>query len=103
MLERKTYRFFRPIALPASLTSLAGPRFGVVHLPVDLDWGPNKTYNLSDPYFERQYYQTVIEETLNPAVFSQYLDGQRLVELWPTFWLAVKLRDAWETKFPELR
>lgn len=101
--ERKTYRFFRPIALPASLESLTGRRVGVVQLPVELDWGPNKTYDLSDPYFERQYYQTVIEETLNPAVFSQYLDGHRLVELWPTLWLSATLRDAWEAKFTELR
>lgn len=99
---RKTYRSFRPVVVPEHLSDLHAQRVGVVTLPINLDWQPSKSYDLTDIYFERQFYQTVLEEAPNTQLMGDYLNAQRLVELWPTLWLSPVLRDAWEKRFPEL-
>jgi hypothetical protein len=31
-----------------------------------------------------------------------WIDQRKLVELWPRIWLPVRLRELWESRFPEL-
>lgn len=86
-----------------SLDSLRGPRDHAVDLPLRLDWSPRRSYHLADEGDRRSLYERVLNEALQVADLQSYLNGDLLIELWPTLWLPQQVRDLWESRFPQLR
>ena len=85
--------------MPDSLGELVGPASGVVELPVHLVWSGLGVYDLGD---ERQLgllYETVIREAMDVADVARYLNA---VLVWVWLWLPVRVRRAWEQRFPSL-
>jgi hypothetical protein len=92
------YADVRPYAVPDTLGELAGPASGVVELPAHLAWSGLRVYDLGD---ERQLgllYETVIRESMDIADVGRYLNAAVLVRVW----LPVRVRRAWEQRFPSL-
>ncbi len=96
-------RYAKPVIVPEVLPMLRGPVTGVVELPVRLKWSGNARYDLDAPGRIVDLYRTVINEAATPADLYEFLNETALVELWPTMWLPIAVRRAWEDRFPPLR
>jgi hypothetical protein len=95
-------RYAKPIVIAESLEALRGPAAGSVKLPRHLDWTGSALYDLDDPARLIDCYRTVLIEATKPADLHDYLDRATLAKLWPTLWLPLELRQAWEQRFPAL-
>jgi hypothetical protein len=100
---RPTYASVRPYAAPpATLGALTGPTGGLIELPVTLDWGPHRIYDLSDEAERRMMYERVICEAGSAEELARYLDGELVAELWHRLWLPMQVRALWHEHLPEL-
>jgi hypothetical protein len=74
----------------------------LVELPVTIDWGPNRTYDLDLDADRRVVYERVLREAASTDEISRYVNGRALVEVWSRLWLPQRVRRLWEDSFPEL-
>lgn len=104
-MERSgTYAEERPYANPPGrLADLTGPTEGVVELPLTLDWGPHRPYDLAAEVDRRILYERVIREAATTGEVCRWIDGSALRAVWPRLWLPERLRRSWEAVLPELR
>lgn len=103
MAEQLHYADHRPYpAPPSSLTELHGPTAGVIELPIAIDWGPRRTYDLAKDADRRIVYEVVLQEATSTDELAQYIDGMLLTEVWARLWLPRRVRDAWQERFPQL-
>lgn len=103
MTQHLTIRHFKPINVPASLTSLQGPAAGTVSLPHHIVWAPGTNeYDLGDLGAATVVYQAVLTEGTT-AEICKYLNADRLIQLWPRLSLDRFIIDAWASRFPELK
>jgi hypothetical protein len=100
--DYSTYGNRKPYMVAESLSELRGPTEDTVTLPQHLDWSGNSTYDLSKPARLASMYRTVLNEATSAEDLSAWIDGQVLIQLWPTLWLPAQLRRLWENRFPEL-
>jgi hypothetical protein len=84
------------------LADLTGPTAGVVELPITIDWGPKRRYDLADDADRRIVYERVLREAADAEEVGRYVNGSILVEVWPRLWLPQRVRQVWERRFPEL-
>ena len=96
-------RYAKPFVVADDLVSLRGRTTGVVNLPPHLDWSGSAEYDLDAPGRIVDLYRTVLIEATKPADLHMFLARVTLIRLWPTLWLPLDLRRAWEEQFPELR
>jgi hypothetical protein len=99
---RILYEDGRPYTVPDSLEELTGPTAGVVELPLRLDWSEQGRYDLSDPPQRNLMYEVVIRESMRVEDLRAYLDGRTLRRVWRQLWLPRKVRELWESRFPDL-
>lgn len=86
------------------LSGLRGPARGTVTLPLRLYWsGPSPAFDLDDPDLCRWLYEIVLREAADPGELTTYLNGDKLVEVWPRLFLPEGVRRAWEEHHPVLR
>ena len=95
--------YAKPVVLPEKLSLLRGPVAGIVELPVHLQWSGNRRYDLDSPGRFVDLYRTVINEAASPTDLYEFLNEAALMRLWPSMWLPVSVRGAWEDHFPQLR
>jgi hypothetical protein len=101
--ERRHYGDHRPYPdPPARLTDLTGPTQGTIDLPVTIDWGPKRTYNMAIDADRRVVYELVLQEAGSTEEVSQYVNGQVLAKVWAQLWLPRRIRNTWEERLPEL-
>ncbi len=91
-----------PYVVPASLDQLTGPNSGTVELPVHIDWGPERTYDLDDPDSRLSMYIRVISEASTVDELARYLNKALLIELWPQLRLPRHCVRLWHSTFPQL-
>lgn len=86
----------RPVAVPASLAELHGPRTGVVVLPVRLSWSgaEQRPFDLAVEHDRRMLYEVVLTEGGIDDVRS-HVNAAELVRLWDSLWLSPHVRRAW--------
>lgn len=85
------------------LGELQGPVDGTVTLPLQLWWsGASSDFDLDEPGILEMVYRTVLREAACPDDLSQFLNGDKLVEVWPSLWLPRGVRRAWEDSHPAL-
>jgi len=92
----------KPYVVADRLDDLRGPTEGTVRLPQHLDWSGNASYDLDKPTRIASMYRTVLNEASSVDDLRAWIDGQTLVQLWPTLWLPPQVRRLWESRFPEL-
>ena len=100
--DRSAYGDRKPYLVPDDLAELRGPTKGTVTLPHHLDWSGRATYDLDRPARLASMYKTVLNEASTVADLRDWIDERVLIELWPTLWLPTRLRESWESRFPEL-
>jgi hypothetical protein len=98
---RVFYRDIKPYDAPDQLEQLHGPRSGPVEVPINVYWGPRHTFNLDKESDVIATYQAALREG---RVIDQerLLNHALLVEIWRELMLPVRVRELWETRFPEL-
>lgn len=93
----------RAVLVATDLEELRGPTAGPVELPLRVFWsGSDKTFNLDDPAELNTVYEAVLGESVNAAELA-YLNGRKLVEVWPQLFVPRGVRRAWEERHPVLR
>src|ERR1700757_3061966 len=68
---------------PLRLADLTGPTAGVVELPITIDWGPRRRYDLGTDTDRRIVYERVLREAGDAEEVGRYVNGAVLVEVWP--------------------
>ncbi|MQY22629.1 hypothetical protein [Nocardia macrotermitis] len=102
MEQHPSYGSTRPYAVVDGLAELAGPQHGVIELPLRMDWSQQRSYDLDRDGDRRLLYETVLNEALRPDDLRELLNGELLLRLWSRLWLPRRIRELWETRFPQL-
>jgi len=90
--------------LVADLADLRGPAEGIVELPLRLFWSaPDRRFDLGDLDMLRSMYEKVLRDAIRMDELTTYLNGGRLVAVWPDLFLPRDVRRAWEDQHPVLR
>jgi hypothetical protein len=98
---RVRFQDVKPYDAPASLEDLCGPSDGELVLPHHVHWGPRREVNLSREGDVLTAYQATISEGM-VADQVTILNRSILLELWPELILSARVRNLWESRFPEL-
>lgn len=88
--------------VPNALDDLHGPASGTVELPLHLDWGPERTYQVNDDGSCSALYQLTLQNSGSIEEICRIVHPARLTALWPTMMLPARCRQLWETAFPQL-
>jgi hypothetical protein len=101
--ERRHYGDHRPYPDPPSrLADLTGPTEGLIDLPITIDWGPKRRYDMGRDSDRRIAYERVLREAANTAEVARFVNGAILIDLWSHLFLPRRIREVWEGRFPEL-
>ena len=100
---RVYFRDVKPYAVVDSLDQLRGPVGGVVELSHAVLWAPGGgRVDLDEPGGIGLAYRAVLAEgTVEDQV--QVLHRGRLIAVWPELMLPRRVRQMWESRFPELQ
>lgn len=100
---RVFFRDVKPYAIVDDLDQLRGPAGGVVELPHSVLWAPGGPYvDLDEPGGRGLAYRAVLAEgTVEDLV--RVLNRDQLIAMWPELLLPRRVREMWETRFPELQ
>lgn len=100
---RVFFRDVKPYHAPQRLEDLHGPAGGVVELSHSVLWAPGGgRVDLDEPGGVGLAYRAVLAEgTVADQV--QLLNRDLLVAVWAELMLPRRVRELWETRFPELR
>lgn len=103
MPEQYRYVDHRPYPdPPATLADLTGPTAGIVELPVTIDWGPKRSYDLGSDADRRIVYERVLREASSTEEVCRFVNGRVLVAVWSRLWLPQRVRTRWQERFSEL-
>jgi hypothetical protein len=91
----------RPFDLPEALSDLLGPGSGRLTLPQHVYWGPTPTVDLSTFGGVSKAYEATLREGLRQDLVA-LLNGDLLASVWARLVLPLRIRNAWEFRFPEL-
>lgn len=93
----------RPALVSRTLGELRGPLRGVVELPQRLMWNPRRDFDLGKPDLLLWMYENVLREAIRHEELRRWVNGRRLVKVWPELNLPRGVRLAWEARHPQLR
>ena len=100
--QRVRFGEIKPYAVPESLTQLRGPSSGRVTLPMWVCWAPgDRTFDVGTRIGAKQAYTAVLSEGVLDEV-CEYVNAQRLIQLWGSLLLPRRAAAQWEQAFPEL-
>jgi hypothetical protein len=92
------------VLVAADLADLRGPAEGIAELPLRLFWSaPDRRFDLGDLDMLRSMYEKVLRGAIRMDELTTYLNGGRLVAVWPDLFLPRDVRRAWEDQHPVLR
>jgi hypothetical protein len=86
----------RPVLVALDLADLQGPVSGTIDLPPQLFWHPNHTFDLDVPGILPWVYQMVLREATLLGELTRFINGARLIEIWPDLVLPDGVRCGWE-------
>lgn len=98
-------RFRRPFVVPDSLDDLRGPAAGMVTIPHSVFWakpGP-VVINVEDDRVLWPMYREVLGSAVVLDDLVTVVNKDHLIRLWPRLVWDRVVRQAWESRFPELR
>lgn len=99
---RAFFRDVKPYEIVDDLDQLRGPAGGMVELSHSVWWAPGgPSVDLDEPGGIRLAYRAVLNEgTVDDLV--QILHRDQLIEVWPELMLSGRVREMWQSRFPEL-
>jgi len=101
--KRIRYRDTIPIEAPESLDELTGPATGEILLPTHLRWAPgSRPDDMGNDADARLAYQFILSEGTAEDQ-KEFINRDRLIELWPTLSLDQRVVKLWEGRFSQLR
>ena len=101
--ERRHYGDRRPYPdPPARLADLGGPTEGTIELPITIDWGPKRTYDMGLDADRRVVYEVVLQEAASTEQISQYVNGGGAGRSVAAAVASPAVRRIWEERLPEL-
>lgn len=95
-------RELRPFAVVEDLRELRGPSDGVLTLSHLLYWGPNHDFDISLDADAASAYTAILNEGTIDDV-RQLINAARLVAVWPTMSLPLRVLHEWEQRHTQLR
>lgn len=100
--DRVFFRDVKPYEAPDDLDQLRGPGSGLLELPGRVYWGPEPVVDLDvrDGSEKMAYQAAIAEGSADDQIML--LNRMLLVEMWPRLVLPRRVRELWETRFPEL-
>ena len=101
MARKTAFTDVVPYDVPSSLEALTDPQAGIIELPVDVYWGPDRIIDLSEEWQQAKMYQAVIR-TGSTAQQESLLNRSLLVAIWPALILPPRCQQVCETAFPKL-
>lgn len=100
---RVYFRDVKPYAVVDDLDQLRGPAGGVVELAHSVLWAPGGPYvDLDEPGGTALAYQAVLAEGTVQDL-KQVLHRDRLIAVWSELMIDRRVREMWESRFPELQ
>jgi len=93
----------RAVVVAPDLDLLRGPTSGVVELLHRLFWQADRHVDLDKPALLAWLYETVLQEAVSIDELHDWLDRDKLAELWAEIFLPRDVRAAWEHRHPQLR
>jgi hypothetical protein len=99
-----TRRNGRPLFVPTRLWNLDKDRAtATVRLPHSVHWsGGDGSFDLSDDRDRQLAYRIILTEA-TPEVMVDFLDGDRLVQMWDSMLLPPDVREAWQPVVDDYR
>ncbi|MFE5837547.1 hypothetical protein [Arthrobacter sp. NPDC056493] len=88
--------------VPGAFEELKGPASGTMQLPIHLDWGPDRVYDVGDDGSCVALFQLTLQNSRSVDEMGGIGNADRLLALWPSMRLPGRCRDLWETAFPQL-
>lgn len=88
--------------VPGVLGDLKGPASGTVQLPIHVDWGPDRAYDVADDGSCAGLYQLTLQNSGSADEMGGIGNAGRLLALWPSMRLPDGCRHFWEAAFPQL-
>lgn len=98
---RVFYRDVKPYEAPFSLSELAGPETGSLALPRNVYWGPWPEAQLDVRSDVVKAYEAILREGRASDQIA-LLNRELLLAVWRQLVLPVRVRELWESRFPEL-
>lgn len=100
-MDKVLYQETVPYEAPSAPSALSGPVAGTIELPITVQWGPCRTFDLSDTGLRRMAYRAIVREG-TPADQEALLNRTLLLQEWPNLILPTRCQALWEDRFPEL-
>jgi hypothetical protein len=90
--------------LPSTLDELAGPRHGMVQLPLHVAWSGQTAFDIDSSKPRIHMYRILLAEGERDDV-TTYLNQDLLISQWPILRTLISrmVRSVWESAFPELK
>jgi hypothetical protein len=101
--QRIRFRDVKPYFVPNSFDDLHGPYSGKIRLSHSVRWTPgDRVADLGTIGGRRMAYQALLAEgQVSDQVAN--INPRRLIETWPLLNLDPRVRELWESRFPQLR
>jgi hypothetical protein len=89
---------------PSTLDELAGPRHGMVQLPLHVAWSGQTAFDIDSSKPRIHMYRILLAEGERDDV-TTYLNQDLLISQWPILRTLISrmVRSVWESAFPELK
>lgn len=100
-MERVRFRDLKPYEVVGSLDDLRGPADGTIRLPIWVRWADDGDIDVTDLGGARMAYQALLAEG-TAEIQAELINKDTLLRLWPQLSLDVRVRELWESHFPEL-
>lgn len=99
--ERVLFQDIRPYETPRSLEALHGPSIGLLELPINVHWGPERIVDLGTAHGVEKACRTLVCEGTSGQQ-EDLLNADLLRRVWRDLILPARCRAVWEGRFPEL-
>ena len=100
--DRVFYRDVKPYEAPHDLAELEGPDAGVVTLPRSVYWGPWQEVHLDVESDVLKAYAALLREGRESDQRAS-INRELLLRVWPDLTLPDRVRELWQSRFPELQ
>jgi len=85
----------KPYYAPNDVSTLQGPDAGLIKLPLDIYWGPDRWFNLIRRSTLHEAYRTILQEA-DIEEINLYINRDVLQSIWSELDLPARLTCLWE-------
>lgn len=94
---RLDFSHTKPAYVIDDLNDLHGPKYGIITLPLHIDWTPTLTYDLSETNRIRTMYSVILREANSENEIAEWINHELLIKNWNHLSIPIFIKQAWET------